>query len=163
MPSGARVPLTLLVGCSAHAASLHSACLHHLESQCGAQRFCTWSPGVGRSLLALGTLVQKCRVQELRTRQPVSKGNQHKGTGKKKNKVRLYYPAFIFISQELLMGFPSGKSLLCLLRGVGGRRSSFGNYCLLVLGGGVTPGGELNSPAILSYLCYSNPRATQFI
>lgn len=61
------------------------------------------------------------------------------------------------------MGFPSGKFFLCFLRGAEGRRSTFGNYCLLVLGGGVTPGGELNSPAILGYLCYPNPRATQFI
>ena len=56
------------------------------------------------------------------------------------------------------MGFTSGKSLLCLLhslqRGVEGHRSSFCNYCLLVLGGGATPGGEVNSLAILSYVCY---------
>ena len=73
-----------------------------------------------------------------------------------KKKVRLYYPASIFISRELLMGFTSGKSLLCLLyslqRGMEGCRSSLCNCCLLVLGRWCNPGWRSELPGYLE-LC----------
>ena len=113
----------------------------HLELRrqlCLTQPFCTWNTGLKWD--------SACSTRW---------ASESRGSTKKKQKVRLYYPGSIFISWKLLMGFAHDKSRLCHLscssfaRGAERHRSIFYNHFLL-LWASLTQLEEQNfSPAIL--------------
>ena len=169
---GAGMPLMLLVGCSAPS-SVSALCLpppSWMAVRCAALLHRARGAQVsGAAFLHLELWSQSVGYKTSARGSQWASETSAKETDKKK--VRLYYPASIFISRELLMGFISGKSLLCLLyslqRGMEGRRSSLCNYCLLVLGRWCNPRWRSELPSYLELRLLPdlgpnclNPRAT---